>query len=406
MSSGVSGSVVAIWHGDPARGCRAAGVCNTSGTATYRPGFDGRLLVGRNSVSFGGSESAEPPVVRVRDGGPTAPIACADVLESFFSPLSFAYLGDELQVTLDGLELSAGRCGGPRTLDLAHALPRGTIKTALLRRAGGMLDLSARTRFVAGAFSGEVISTVKMTRGRARVVREDLAPEVLGELPGPSTGPRRYWILDVHYRIAGVSGGIVTDFRGVPDPGCRALGACGTLGSSTYSLQGVSGRIDVLAVGRIRRGRHRPSVSTALHRLRSGSLSVYADTRLWRARATVSQLVTSPAGTCSDSLFTEPPVIDSRANKTALVLLLRSDELGSLADTLRTRCPGPSQPDVLKEASLAHGSIPFEAVGAPALQVPAGSTRAFTRNGYSGSRHGELRLDLELVKSSVYTVRG
>src|SRR5688500_6619775 len=227
MSVAVSGSVVAIWHGDEGRGCRAAGVCNTSGSATYRPGFDGRLLVGRNSVSFGGAESAGPPVVRVRDGGPTAPIACADVLESFFSPLSFAYLGDELQVTLDGLELSAGRCGGPRTLDLAHALPRGSIKTAVLRRAGGSVDLSARTRFVAGAFSGEVISTVKMTLGRARFVREDLSPEVLGELPGSADGPRRYWILDVSYRIAGASGAIVTDFRGLPDPACRALGACG-----------------------------------------------------------------------------------------------------------------------------------------------------------------------------------
>ena len=120
----------------------------------------------------------------------------------------------------------------------------------------------------------------------------------------------------------------------------------------------------------------------------------------------MNQLVTSPAGTCSDGLFTEPPVIDSRATKTALVLLLRSDELGSLADTLRTRCPGPSQPDVLKEASLAHGSIPFESVGSPAVQVPAGSTRAFARNGYSGSRRGQLRLDLELVKSRLYTVRG
>jgi hypothetical protein len=406
MPVGVSGSVVAIWHGDPARGCRAAGVCNASGSATYRPGFDGRLRVGRNSVSFGGAESAEPPVVRVRDGGAAGPVACADVLESVFSPLSFAYLGDELQVTLAGLELSAGRCGGPRTLDLAHALPRGFIKTARLRRARGTIDLSSRTRFVAGAFSGEVISTVKITLGRARVVVEDFAPDVL-RLPDAAAGrERRYWILDVQYRIAGASGALVTDFHGLPPPACRALGACGTTGTSSYSLKGVSGRIDVLAAGRIARDGRRPSVRTALRRLRRGSLSAYADSRLWQARASVNQTATSPAGTCTDGLFTEPPVIDFRTNRSALVLLLRSNDLGSLADTVRTRCPGPSQTDVLKEGSLAHGRLPLDAVGARTLQVVTGSNRTFARNGYTGSRHGELRLDLEHVKSDVYTTRG
>jgi hypothetical protein len=405
MPVGVSGSVVAIWHGDPARGCRAAGVCNTSGSATYRPGFDGRLRVGRNSVSFGGAESSEPPVVRVRDGGPTAPIACADVLESFFSPLSFAYLGDELQVTLAGLELSAGRCGGPRTLDLAHALPRGVIKTARLRRAPGTIDLASRSRFVAGAFSGEVISTVKMALGRARVVKADFMPDVL-RLPDAGGGKRRYWILDVQYRIGGVSGALVTDFHGLPDPACRALGACGTSGTSTYSLRGVSGRIDVLAGGRIRRGGRRPSARTALRRLRRGALAPYADSRLWHVRASVNQTATSPAGTCSDGLFTEPPVIDFRTTRSQVVLLLQSNDLGSLADTIRTRCPGPAQTDVLEEGSLAHGSIPLAAVGSRALPVAAGSNRTFARNGYTGSRHGELRLDLELVRSHVYTTGG
>src|SRR5919197_1460819 len=73
----VSGSVVATWHGDPARGCAAAGVCATSGSATYRPGFDGRLEVSRNSIGFGGAEYATPPVVRVRSGRPDDPVACA-----------------------------------------------------------------------------------------------------------------------------------------------------------------------------------------------------------------------------------------------------------------------------------------------------------------------------------------
>jgi hypothetical protein len=404
MPARVSGSIVATWHGDAARGCATAGLCDTRGSATYRPGFDGRLTVARDSVSFAGAEAAEPPIVRVRDGTPTAPVACADVLESIFSPLSFAYLGDELQVSLTALELSGGRCAGPRTVDLAHALPRGTIKTSGLRRAGRTIDLSARTRFVAGPFSGEVISTVKVTFGRARVARGDLSPEVL-RLPRSEGSMRRYWLLDLQYRIAGASGAIVTDFRGIPDPGCQALGACGANGTSSYTLRGVSGRIDVLAGSRLR-GRHRPSVGAALRRLHRGSLSLYAQSRLWRARATVSEGVTSPGGSCSDSLFTEPPDVDSRGNETGLVLLLRSDDFGSLADTVRTRCPGPSQSDVLGAGSLAHGSIPLADLGAPALDVTAGSTRVFTKNGYAGSRRGQLQLELQLVKSSVHVVRG
>jgi hypothetical protein len=405
MSAHVSGSVVATWHGDPARGCAGAGLCNTSGSATYRPGFDGRLDVGRNGVGFAGSESAEPPIVRVRGGSPSGPNACADVLESIFSPLSFAYVGDELQVSLEALDLSAGRCAGPRTLDLSHALPRGKTKTSGLRRRGGTIDLSARTRFVAGPFSGEVVSTVRVALGRARVVRADFSPDVL-RLPRRLGAERRFWVLDLHYRIAGVSGALMTDFRGLPDPGCRALGACGATGTSSYALGGVSGRIDVLAGGALRRGQHRPTLRGALRRLRRGALSAYAISRLSHARATVNESVSSPAASCSDSLFTEPPVIDSRATDGGLVLLLRSDDLGSLADSVRTRCPGPSQSDVLGGGSLAHGTIPFAQLGTGPLQVTAVSTRVFARNGYAGARRGRLLLDLELVDSSVNVVRG
>lgn len=343
--------------------------------------------------------------MRVREGGPTAPIACADVLGSFFSPLSFEYLGDVLQVTLDGLELSAGRCAGPRTLDVAHAFPQGSITTSRLRRAGRVLDLSARTRFVAGPFSGEVISTVKVSLGRAQVVRDDFSPDVL-RLPLRPGERRRYWVLDLEYRIAGLTGALVTDFRGIPDPACQALGACGTSGTSSYTLKDVSGRIHVLSGGRVRRGHRRPNVRAALRRLRRGALSAYVDSRLSRARATVSESVTSPVASCSDSLFAEPPVVDSRSTRKGLVLLLRPDDLGSPSDTLRTRCPGPSQSDVLGDGSLAHGSIAFGSLGERALHVAAGAARTFARNGYAGSRRGRLELELELVKSRVYVGSG
>jgi hypothetical protein len=222
----------------------------------------------------------------------------------------------------------------------------------------------------------------------------------------PGQGRKRYWLLDLQYRIRDVSGALVTDFRGLPDPACRALGACATTGTSTYKLTGVSGRIDMLAGSRLRRGRHRPTVKAALGAVRRGALPVYVDSRLWHARATISESVTSPDGACADSLFAEQPYIDARSDDRAVVLLLRSFELGSLGDSLRTRCPGPSQQDVLERASLAHGSIPLTELGSGELEVAAGSMRTFSRSGYSGSRSGQLQLRLALARSRVFVVRG
>ncbi len=405
MTARVSGSVVATWHGDPARGCAAAGLCNSLGSATYRPGFDGRLTVAGDNVSFAGADTGEPPVVRVRDWATPAPVACADVLESIFSPLSFDYLGDELQVSLEALDLSAGRCAGPRTLDLAHAFPRGTIKTSELRRAGGTVDLSARTRFAAGPFSGEVISTVRVRLGRVQIRRGGIGPGVL-QLPGSRGKPGRFWVLDLQYRIAGVSGALVTDFRGIADPACGALGACEASGSSSYALGGVSGRIDVLAGAPLRSGHRPPSVRVALRRLRRGSLAAYSQNRLWQANATVRESFSSPGSNCSDSLYTEPPTVDSRSTSKGLVLLLDSNDLSPVADTLRTRCPGPSQADVLGAASLAHGSVDFAELGSKTLQVTAVTSRTFTSGAYTGSRRGQLQLDLGLLWKRVRVVRG
>jgi hypothetical protein len=401
----VSGGLVATWHGDPARGCAAAGVCDVSGSATYRPGFEGRLEVSRDSVGFGGADSAQAPVVRVRGGAAASPIACADVLESGFSPLAFEYLGAELQVSLEELELSAGRCAGPRTVDLAHALPHGAVKTRLLRRGPRVIDLSARSRFAAGAFSGEVISTVKVVLGRAEVVANRFSPGIL-RIPAGAGSRTRYSVLELSYRIIRVTGALVTDFRGLPDPACGALGACGVTGTSSYALDNVSGRIDVTGVRRLRRGHRRPSLGASLRALRRGVLPVYADGRLAQARATVSERVDAPGMSCSDSLFAEPPIIDSRSSSRDLTLLVRSGDLGALGDTLRTRCPGPSQADVLRRGSLGHGSVPLTAVGGPVLDVPLASTRTFSKNGYAGARRGQLELTLQLTRSRVYVVRG
>jgi hypothetical protein len=403
MSFRLSGSVVAVWHGDPARGCAASGVCDVTGSATYRPAFRGSLQVGAAGFAFGGGDASEAPVVRVRSGGSSDGSACADVLESGFTPVGIDYLGDRLQVSLEELDLSAGRCAGPRALDLFHAFPTGSIATRGLRRGSETLDLSGRTKFAAGPFSGVLISTVRAALGRARAVRETGFPGILRE---PRGGRRRYWVLDLAYRVKDVTGALVTDFRGLPDPACRALGACGARGSSTYRLSGINGWVDVLAGARLRKGHRRPSVERALNAVKRASLPIYGDAELGHGRASVSETVGSADGTCSDTLFAEQPDLDVRSDRRAVVLLFRSFELGSPGDALRTRCPGPSQEDVLGRASLAHGSIPLRDLGERALEVVAASTRSFSRSGYTGSRSGQLLARLALADARVYVVRG
>src|SRR5919109_1279164 len=204
MSLRLTGSVIVVWQGDPSRGCAASGVCDVSGSATYRPGFDGSLQVGPDGFAFGGADASQPPVVRTREGRAGGASACADVLDSGFTPLAVDYLGDRLQVSLEELDLSAGRCAGPRLLDLSHALPHGSIATRKLRAGPRVLDLSMRTKFAAGPFAGVVISTVRVAIGRARTARS-------AGLPGVLRAPRgrmrnRYWVLDLRYRIREVSG--------------------------------------------------------------------------------------------------------------------------------------------------------------------------------------------------------
>ena len=208
---------------------------------------------------------------------------------------------------------------------------------------------------MAGPFSGEVISTVRVALGRARSVRDDLSPEIL-RVPRSPGGTQA--VLAARPRIPdrgrigrhrdrlprdtgpGLPGArrlrderqlvLLLEGRQRPD---RRLAGAGLAGARPPEL------------GRRRCAGCKPRIALRLRR--QPALACACDGQL-RASA-------SPGRSCSDSLFTEPPVVDSRSAAGGLVLLLRSDDLGSLADTLRTRCPGPSQPDVLKAARSRTG---------------------------------------------------
>jgi hypothetical protein len=104
---------------------------------------------------------------------------------------------------------------------------------------------------------------------------------------------------------------------------------------------------------------------------------------------------------CADSVFVEPPELMARPQATArrLSVFLRPSDLSTYADSLRARCPGPSQDDVLPGYVLARGHVELSSLGASTLPVKLGSTApAFLSDAYSGERSGELPLDLRLTR--------
>jgi hypothetical protein len=397
------GTVVATWQGDPARGCAQAGVCSVSGSATYKPGLTAHVGLGTGGASFGGSGAFTPAVVRVRDAAAGEAAACADALQPIFSPISIESSGGTIDAAFDSLELSSGRCAGPRTLDLEHALPRASIATARLRSRARVLDLSSRTRFAAGPFSGSVLSTVRIAFARLRPTEGFSSSDF--SIGGIREGHARYAGVELDYRITGVSGALTTDFRGAPGAACTALGACGASGNSAYTLAGVSGDMIVFGTRRLAKGRRPPSYREALRALRRGDLPIDAFANLSRARATVAERFDSSSGTCSDSLFTAAPGIDLRPGGDALELRLQSQ--GALGtDSLRTRCPGPAEQDAIGRGSIASGKIMLPTLGGKRIRVVTTSGRSFVGGGYAGSRHGQLELSMELVRATAVSGTG
>ena len=395
----VFGTLSAVWEGDPARGCAEAGVCSVTGSVVYKPGFVGHVVLGEGGASaVTGGEPFAPALVRVRHGVTAAEGSCSDVVTQSFSPFLVTSTGRMAEVGFDFFELSAGRCAGPRGLDLAHALPRATFPFRRLESRARVLDLSSRTRFAAGPFTGTVVSSVRIAFTRARPAAAGNAGEAFTEIRH-----ERRAGLHLRYRITGVSGELGTDFRGTSDAACVALGACGATGSSTYAITSAKGEVDLFATRLLRRGARPPPFRRVLRAVRHGNLGIEGFGGLTRGFATVTGRFASTYGTCSNSVVTEVPAIDVTTKGQDLKLRLQGE--GSDADVVRTRCPGPNEEDVLGGHSIAHGAIPLRALGQRRLRVVVGSSGAFDTDGYAGARRGRLVLTLTRVRAEIVTER-
>jgi hypothetical protein len=417
----VAGSVTIAWHGDPARGCAAAGVCDIRGTLTYTPGQPFFQVL---KLPHGGFEPQElqlvdllapPAVVRVRRDPPgAAPSMCVDTVSVPFlllSPTSLAggrFRYDFSDALLSQAGLSAGRCAGPVPSDLRGKLPSGVLDMRALRHGSELMNMSSRQPFASGPFSGETVSTLGVRVDALSRFRSDESNGSVVGRPRPRRRVVRLLQLDLTYRSAGFGGSLETSFSGVDGPLCAGLDACGASGTIGYTPAGVRAQVVVLAQRRLRTGEH-PTPRTALADLRAGRLRVFGFAgSAPDAVARVSSTLSRPGdATCTDSVTTAFPGLDVSAVSRSLGLRLgASDEQGD-TDWLRTRCPGPAQSDILAGGALAVGQIGLAALGKRALTVRLSRPGAFVSGAYRGTRSGALTLRLarRTVRESVRRVR-
>lgn len=393
----VSGSIAYVWHGDPARGCAAAGVCGVRGSLIVGPAGDTVFDPTQRAGSI--SLSPSSAVVRVRRDEPGAsPGLCVDPL-----PLDFLDLllqrsgGGRLRGTLQGFaQLSSGRCAGPTAGDLAHL--GLSVRRLPTRRPG--FDASGRRAFTAGPFSGELISTVVIRPGGSAS-----GSTSSGASSAPPSRPRKVLreLVETDYRVAGVTGTLTTAFAGRPDPLCEQFDSCGSHGTLSSALTRASGTVTVIGSRVVRR---RVSPAAARRDFYAGRLPLEAFGDATGRSTLTAMLTWAAGGSCVDARAAGVAPLDPQASGRKLVLLLgvAADQGG--IDLLRSRCPGPLATDVVGAKPLAHGSIDLRQLGSRRLVVTLRNPGAFRSSGYAGSRGGSLTVVLRLVRIRAHTLLG
>jgi hypothetical protein len=399
------GSLAYIWHGDPARGCALEGLCGVSGSI--------QIVTGDSSSSQGGTRT---PPVEISDDGSVARVddassggaqrACDDVVpvdESF----DVRNVGSgRLRAVLerDSFELpSAGRCAGPTAAELASVV----LPARKLGRRG--YDLSGSDSFGAGPFDVTVVSTL-----RALFVSESsgpvppISPPVSPAPSPPKPRPALQEYAEVDYRVAGITGEVGASFSGLADPLCEPQGACGTAGQLSLALTANRQELDFYGSRIVKR---RVASAKVLADLRAGRLDLSDSAAALTLGGELTGTLTGGGGvSCSDRVAQHPTGLSSSA--TRLVDHLKLDPSSPFglfsatsADTLRTRCPGPGNTDIIHGGALATASVAADEIGAPRLTISLGACGDFTGSSYRGVRSGSIVLTLARVRVSGGTRR-
>ncbi len=342
----VCGTVTVNFHGDPAAGCAAAGLCDVSGTVTWSTATTGDAIVGATRggkvsgelIGDSGQDSYSATVVRTAADG--SQHTCSQSSSTGSTLVTIGGTRERTVVALASLgdrDPLAGRCAGPREADVAAALPSASTTIAALQAQGSLKLGGSATQFSGDGFSGTVTSTVTFAHSRMLVYADDGSS-------GPSVGEPVAF-----YRVT-VRGQLNAQIAG-PTSGCEALDACGLSESVTVA----PGRqlSDGAFAGPLPTQRHG---ETELHALdRAGSL----DGALFLV-AQGSATSTQPgAAQCTGSAGESVSTVAFGFHRNRVYLELAGTGSG---DLFRTHCPGPFASDfgVLATGTLTHrGSRSF-----------------------------------------------
>ena len=389
-----SGSLTYTWQGDPARGCAAAGLCGVEGAAIVDT--QGQA----DASSFGGMTNIglfpTATTVRVLDGESGASDECVDLPTNVPVNLAIGREGHgRLQARVQP-PVSSGRCAGPLAQDLAG------LRLAV-RKSGGRrpsFDLRGSQSFVAGPFSGMLVSTVVM---RPSSSGESQTSGSSGSSLGPPP-PRKQLVEQVtlRYRVSSLPGALETSFSGEPDPFCAALDSCGATGTLGLSLLQPQNEL-VLSASRT--VQTRVSARRAIADLRRGRLRFGAITGVGVGTVVTESFSGGDGLRCQDSATGGQAVVQfiplgTRRGVSATLI----EPSGSVA--LRTHCPGPTDTDMIGNV---FGGLATGAVGPADLLrrqtvVSLTNPGGFSGVGYVGSRGGALGLSLALEQIHAGTI--
>jgi hypothetical protein len=345
-----------------------------------------------------------PSVIRVRRDPPDGDAGlCVDTSEDAYlaltpTPLSGGRYRFDLVRSVDPPpDFSGGRCAGPRPNDVKDVFPSGTLDARQLGRRATRLDLSGRKSFVAGPFSGEVVSTLKATFGRAD--SGDGGSTFHTRVTHTKRVVIHYLDLRLTYRIERVDGALSTAFSGLAPPLCEPLDSCGVSGTINY-VPTVSGGKIGFESARVVHDHPRVTLRRALRELHSGRLFTSGIARYGSgAIARVSARVARPGESdCVDAAATSPLAHLEGEGVRTVRLSLGPSEYDEGVDALRTHCAGPAQADILARGPLAAADLPIARLGARTLDITLTRPGTFAAHGYRGTCSGQI--ELHLVRTS------
>jgi hypothetical protein len=396
ISLKATGSMKVVWHGDPAAGCEAAGMCDYRGSTTYRLSGTAFIDIDRFDHHYTYVDGDMEPggaTARVRrrvSGGPTAECRDSSDFAPFTLDVNHAFR-DRYSIGL-GTDVApapfvTGRCAGPLLSDFAGSLPTASFTLRDAKRRGHRIRLAGRFPFTSGPLRGEVISTLAL---RTRKTTTHTGPSDSGQAPHSY----RAAFVEVTYAVERARADVTADFRAVESPACRLLDACGASGRDTYSFTGHGGSVTVFGLVRTH-GRHPPKPRRALRvALRHGHLDGFGE--LKGAGATTDTLTRAGSASCTDELQSAGPFVGFETVRRSRLHMIFGppDDKAPEADLLNGRCPGPVEPTTLRGHILASATIRLAELGRPHLRAVLARSSPFASRGYHGTRSARLELDL------------